>query len=447
MKRLKALLINPYIYDFSAYNYWSTPLGLLYIGSILRKNGIEISLIDCLKVDENKRKEDGRAPFLKEKVDKPQSLKDIRKRLKRYGISKKALTEELSLQDNPDMILITSIMTYWYSGVKEVLDITRDLFPDKKILIGGIYPSLCYEHALKEMIKADCIIKNNEIDNFYAFIERELSVSLPHKPGPYDFDALPYPCFDLYDYIPFVPLLTSYGCTYRCTYCATPYMHPKMIRRKPESTADEILSWHDYGVNSFVIYDDNFLFNKERFAKPLLKRIIELPFPVKIYNPNALNAAMVDEESALLLLEAGFKDIRMGLETVNPAVQKSTGGKVSLKIFENALNCLIRAGFSAAAISVYILAGLPFQKWEDVKKAIDYIADFGVRVHIAEYTPIPQTPMFNEFKSFARFPIADNPVYQNNALFPFAWQGFTDDNLGFLKQYAKEKNGNIDKID
>lgn len=446
MKHLKTLLINPYIYDFSAYSYWSTPLGLLYIGSILRKNGIEISLIDCLKVDENKRKEDGRAPFLKEKVDKPQSLKDIRKRLKRYGISKKALTEELSLLDQPDMILITSIMTYWYSGVKEVLDITRDVFPDKKIVIGGIYPSLCYEHALKEMSKADCIVKNNEIDNFYSFVERELPASLPYKPDPYDFDALPYPCFDLYDYIPFVPLLTSYGCIYKCTYCATPYMHPNMVRRKPESTADEIRFWHDHGVNRFVIYDDSFLSKMDRFAKPLLKYIIELPFSVKIYNPNALNAAMVDEELAFLLLKAGFKDIRIGLETVNPLLQKSTGGKVSLKTFENALNCLTGAGFSADKISIYILAGLPFQKWEDVITAIDYIADFGVRVHIAEYTPIPHTPMFDEFKSFARFPIADNPVYQNNALFPFVWQGFTDENMSFVKRYAKGKNGNIDKI-
>jgi radical SAM superfamily enzyme YgiQ (UPF0313 family) len=445
VKHLRALLINPYIYDFSAYNYWSTPLGLLYMGSILKINDIEINLIDCLRVDESKRKEDGRAPFLKEKVDKPQSLKDINKRLKRYGISKKALAEELSLLENPDIILITSIMTYWYSGVKEVLDATRDVFPNKKIVIGGIYPSLCFEHALKEMTKADLIVKNNEIDKFYSFVESELHTILSYKPNPYNFDALPYPCFDLYDYIPFVPLLTSYGCIYKCTYCATPYMHPKLVRRKSENATDEIRFWYNHGVNSFVIYDDNFLFNKDLFAKPLLKHIIELPFSVKIYNPNALNAALVDEELAFLLLKAGFKDVRIGLETINPIVQKSTGGKVSLKIFENALNWLIKAGFPANAISIYILAGLPFQKWEEVKTAIDYIANFGVKIHIAEYTPIPHTPMFDEFKSFARFPIADNPLYQNNALFPFAWHGFTYDNLSFIKQYAKEINGNIDK--
>ncbi len=81
MKQLKALLINPYIYDFAAYNFWSSPLGLLYVGSILRKNGFEIGLIDCMKVQEEKRKEDGRAPFFKEKVTKPAALKGHQKKL------------------------------------------------------------------------------------------------------------------------------------------------------------------------------------------------------------------------------------------------------------------------------------------------------------------------------------------------------------------------------
>ncbi len=34
-KLLRVLLINPWIYDFAAYSFWSSPLGLLYVGSIL----------------------------------------------------------------------------------------------------------------------------------------------------------------------------------------------------------------------------------------------------------------------------------------------------------------------------------------------------------------------------------------------------------------------------
>lgn len=442
---MKALLINPYIYDFAAYNFWSTPLGLLYLGSVLRKNNIDIKLIDCLDVIEEKRKADGRAPFIKEKVRKPESLKGIRKNLRRYGISREKLDEELSHVESPDLILITSIMTYWYTGARDALEIARKRFPSSKIVLGGIYPSLCYEHAKVAMEGADLIVRNNEAERFYRFVEREFGVTLSFKPSMYDFDALPYPCFDLYNKIHFVPLLTSYGCTYRCTFCATPYMHPGIVRRSAGSVINEIVYWHDRSVEKYVIYDDNFLYSPGLYAKPLLRGIIKLPFPISIYNPNALNASLIDAELANLLLVAGFKEVRIGLEAINPDIQKSLGGKVNQSIFERAVGFLLNAGFTHDSIGAYILAGLPFQKWEDVKNAIDYLAELGVNAYIAEYTPIPHTPLYEEFYPLARYLIADDPVYQNNALFPFAWEGFTDNNLLFLKQYAREKNGLVDK--
>ena len=48
MKNGNILLINPWIYDFAAYDMWTEPLGLLYIASLLRENGYRVSLINCL---------------------------------------------------------------------------------------------------------------------------------------------------------------------------------------------------------------------------------------------------------------------------------------------------------------------------------------------------------------------------------------------------------------
>ena len=42
------LLINPWIYDFAAYDFWIKPLGLLTLAAILRKNGFPVNVIDCL---------------------------------------------------------------------------------------------------------------------------------------------------------------------------------------------------------------------------------------------------------------------------------------------------------------------------------------------------------------------------------------------------------------
>ena len=159
MKRpLQVLLVNPHIYDVSAYGFWSAPLGLLYVGSILRENGATIQLIDCLKEQDEKREEDGRAPFVKKRVPNPEPARLAGKRFRRYGLSREETAAKLRSMAPPDLVLVTSIMTYWYQGAKEVVDLVRETFPSSKIVVGGLYPSLCSEHASRQMAEADLVV-------------------------------------------------------------------------------------------------------------------------------------------------------------------------------------------------------------------------------------------------------------------------------------------------
>lgn len=440
MKPLRVLLINPYIYDFSAYSFWSSPLGLLYLGSILRSNGFQVHLIDCLAVVEAKRKPDGRAPFVRATVKKPAALTAIPRRYRRYGISPEALLHQLKAVEAPDLVLVTSIMTYWYPGALEAVDLARQTYPEAKIVLGGIYPSLCYNHAAKEAKNADLVVKNSDLPLFFSFLEEVLAVTLPHAPSVHDLSALPLPCLDLYDTVPFVPLLTSVGCAYSCTYCATPFLHPRPSHRSPQGVLAEILHWQSRGVRRFVLYDDSFLFPGHGHARDFLAALSRLSPPVEIYNPNALNASFLDAPTARLLFRAGFKEVRLGLESIDPSLQRSTGGKVTTKTFEAALSFLLEAGFSPHQVGVYVLAGLPFQPHQTVRAAIDYACALGLHVHLAEYTPIPGTPLFEQFKASARYPVEKEPLFQNNALFPFAWEGFTEEDLQQLKVYLRERN-------
>jgi radical SAM superfamily enzyme YgiQ (UPF0313 family) len=441
VKPLEILLVNPHIYDFSAYAFWSAPIGLLYVGSILRKNGCSVHLLDCLQVEEQKRKQDGRGPFVKGRVEKPPPLANIPRNLRRYGTPPEVFRQKLSALEPPDLVLITATMTYWYLGAKEILDVVRDVLPRAKVVLGGIYPSLCYEHASSLFADADLVVRVHDLGSFYRFLEETFGVALPFRPSPYDLDRLPFPSFDLCSSIPFIPLLTSYGCAFRCAYCATPFMHPGIARRTPSSVLAEITHWQHLGVDRFVIYDDSFLYRKECYAKPLLESIARLPSPLRIYNPNAMNAAFIDQEVASLIRLAGFQEIRLGLETVNPTLQRQTGGKVDLETFNHAIAAINGAGFPLESVHVYIMAGLPNQRWEDVRRAVDYVLSFGAQPDIAEYTPIPHTRLFEQFHSLARFPIDEEPLFQNNALFPFSWEGFTENDLAWLKQYVRKHRG------
>jgi radical SAM superfamily enzyme YgiQ (UPF0313 family) len=439
---LHALLINPYVYDVSAYSFWSAPLGLLQIGAILRENGMRVSLLDCLKEQDSGRKEDGRAPYLKERVENRLPI-PVGKRFKRYGLSPEEAARRLSEMTPPDLVLVTCIMTYWHQGAEEIVRLARRLFPGAKIVVGGLYVSLCEEHARTHMLEADLVVPNRDIGRFYAFLEETFSCRITFRPEQTDLDAFPFPAFDLYDHRDFVPLLTSFGCVYRCTYCAAPYLYPRRVRRKPDSVLREISYWCDRGIVRFALYDDNFLFTPDAFAKPLLSAIAGLPFDLAIYNPNALNASLIDEETARLLLQARFREVRLGLETIDPSLQKSTGGKIDASAFRTAVDLLSRAGFPRSAVRAYALAGLPLQRCEDVRSTIDYASDLGIAVSLALYAPIPHTPMFDAYRRLARYPIADEPVFQNNALFPFAWEGFTEEDLNELKAYAKERNAKV----
>ncbi len=442
MKRpLQALLINPYIYDVSAYGFWSAPLGLLYVGSVLRENGWEIKLIDCAKERDEKRREDGRAPFVKQRVPNPEPAQCTRKHFRRYGLSREEVQAELLATASPDLVLVTAIMTYWYKGAAEIVDLVREAFPLARIAVGGVYASLCHEHALEQMRGADLVVGRGGMEEFYAFVEEGFGRQLMVAPRADDIGRMPYPAFDLYETRPFVPLLTSIGCVYSCTYCATSFLRPEIVRRTAQGVLEEVRHWLKRGVCRFALYDDNFLFNAGDYAKPLLRGLSTLPLEPAIYNPNALNASLIDEETAVLLREARFREVRLGLETTDPAAHHATGGKVNRRSCEGAVKSLLAAGFRKEEIRAYVLPGLPLQRWEQVRETVEYASGLGIKVDLAEYTPIPHTEMFDRYQTLARYPIASEPLFQNNALFPFAWEGFTEDDLDRLKAYVREKNG------
>jgi len=51
--------------------------------------------------------------------------------------------------DRPDIVLVTSMMTYWYPGVFEAIRIISDLLPGTPVVLGGNYATLCRDHAVQ----------------------------------------------------------------------------------------------------------------------------------------------------------------------------------------------------------------------------------------------------------------------------------------------------------
>ncbi len=83
----------------------------------MRQNHMEVRLVDCMQLW-RKTKADGRAPFVKGKVVNLQHLNRFASVSKDMAYPAIHLSASFEIE-KPDLILITSIMTYWYLGVKE----------------------------------------------------------------------------------------------------------------------------------------------------------------------------------------------------------------------------------------------------------------------------------------------------------------------------------------
>lgn len=447
----RLVLINPWIYDFAAYDLWAKPLGLLYLAAILRDNGFQVNFVDCLDTGhlEYSRGPIGRRPmkrkfgtgkFLRTPIPKPAGLKDVPKKYSRYGISPEEFKGRLKEIEKPAVVLISSLMTYWYPGVFEAIRLTKEIFPGVPVILGGIYATLCAEHA-RDYSGADHVLPGRGEDRLLHLLSDLTGHDPIFIPNGKTLDDHPYPAFGLLRARDYVCLLTSRGCPFRCAYCASHKLTPFFTQRDPEAVLREIYYWHqNYNIHDFAFYDDALLINKKSHMGLILGEIIKGKLPLRFHTPNALHIREIDDYTARLLFEAGFRTIRLGFETANMTRHKAIDGKVKEGDLPPVIKYLRRAGFEAKDIGVYILAGLPGQEWPEVAYSIDYVTTAGGAPYLAEYSPIPGSPLWPKAVETARFPIAADPIYQNNSLFPCA-QDFSWEAVQQIKMQVRAARG------
>src|SRR5689334_24450517 len=135
---MNLLLVNPPIYDFTAFDFWLRPYGLLRVGGRLRAN--KLTVFDHLV--SSGRDAFGRGRFEQRPVVKPAPLADVPRRFYRFGRPADDFRRALSEQ-RFDAVLVQTVMTYWYVGVQEVIETVRKFQPHAKIILGGVYATLC----------------------------------------------------------------------------------------------------------------------------------------------------------------------------------------------------------------------------------------------------------------------------------------------------------------
>lgn len=257
---------------------------------------------------------------------------------------------------NPSEVWITSLFTYWSRYVKDAVRYYKDLFPNAKIVVGGIYASLMPDHC-KKYTGCDEVYKGTMEDAerckpAYELIENS-------NPVPIDYQIIH----------------TSRGCKRKCKFCGTWKIEPRFVPKK--TIKDEL----DY--EKIVFYDNNFLENP--YIKNILDELHELKRKKQIVwceSQSGFDGRIIldDPRLAVMLKKAGFRYPRIAWDWKYDEHPK-IGEQIAI---------LREAGYQSKEIFVFMLYNwdIPFREMEKKRKKCWV---WKVQVADCRYRPLDQT--------------------------------------------------------
>lgn len=364
------------------------PLGILYVGTYLKKNSDhEIHIIDS----ESERLTSG----------------DIEEKIKTI---------------KPDVLGITAF-TNTLKNVLDVLKIAKKINPQCITVLGGphipLYPQETMgfkevdyaisgdgEYAFKELLETlekrlPPDLQNAHLRKIKGIVFRTSSGEI-YKNGfarVEDIDSLPFPDRgflkkELYFCILgknrlMTTITSSRGCPFQCTFCNTP---DKIYRyRNPINVVDEMEYIAKTGVEEIFFFDDLFNISEQRvieLCSEILKRDLKVKWAFR-GRPSNITKEMVRKAK-----EAGCERIQFGIEkATNESLKKVKKGTTVAEII-NAVNLTKKYGLMC--VGNFLL----FTPGEDEKDA-EEIIKFALKLKLdhAEFSvfiPYPGTKIYEE---------------------------------------------------
>jgi len=297
------------------------------------------------------------------------------------------------------------------------------------VIMGGVHVTYLADEALEH---ADFVIRGEGEKSFPAFIEAwekgadysavpDLSYRLngqivhnPRSPFVENLDEIPYPDFSLFrgedpgfGGLTAIPVLTSRGCPFDCSFCSVTGMFGRRYRfRSTENIIQELRRYNDR-KNCLFFYDDNFTANRQR-AKDLLEAMIRERFKFKWTTQVRADVAK-DPELVRLMKKAGCHTLYIGFESVNPESLKAVKKQQTVAEIANAIKVLRKHRIHIHGMFVL---GFDQDDWETVKKTVKFAKRS--RLNTTQFlilTPLPGSELYQKMDSENRIAFRDWTLY------------------------------------
>jgi radical SAM superfamily enzyme YgiQ (UPF0313 family) len=298
------------------------------------------------------------------------------------------------------------------------------------VLMGGPHVTFLAEEALDH---ADFVIRGEGERPLMAFIdawEAMDSVSgvpnLSYKdedgrivhnlslPMEKNLDAIPYPDLTLIKPDPRrrkvvapIPIQTSRGCPFACSFCSVTGMFGKKYRfRSTENIIGE-LRRYDHPKNTIFFYDDNFAADRGR-TKELLQAMIREKFRFQWTTQVWADIAR-DTELVELMKKAGCHTVYIGFESINPRSLDEMKKRQTVADLVRAVKVLRRHRIHIHGMFVL---GFDEDDWTSVKKTVRFAKKS--RLATTQFlilTPLPGSEFYVKMASKNRLRFHDWALY------------------------------------
>ncbi|MBU1131491.1 B12-binding domain-containing radical SAM protein [Patescibacteria group bacterium] len=369
MNETDALLILPPMYQSGRIPDYNPkePMGLMYIGSTLRRNGHSVEILDA----------DILALTLEETV-----AEIIRRPAKVIGLS---------------------VMQRALPSVKLLAEKLRSRGISSHICCGGFTATLSARHILERIPAVDSVVlgegevtfsnlvqaikESSEWDHFPGVAFRQNGKVVVNQPATkIDVDALPWPSRDLlpvcFEKTNYATILASRGCYGICTFCSNQAFERTSIGsnwrgRNPADVVDEMEHLKiTHGVRVFKFNDPN-LFGPGLNGR---QHIVDICNEIIVRNLGDLHlmgfcrSNDIDVEVARLMKQAGFERVLIGIESANPAVLRLFRKGESLQTIRQSVEILQQVGID---IVPGFMIFNPYTTIETLEVDLDFLETYG----------------------------------------------------------------------
>ncbi len=357
------------------------PLGIVLLGTILEKHGIDVDLI----------------------VGSAEQDWD-------------SVSEKME-QTKPDILGI-SILTPIAGAGFEMARIAKEVLTNVFVVIGGPHATILPLDTIREEhVDAVCVGEGEEtlieliskLDNLedvkgiYYKADGEIKMN-PRRPYIQDLASLPFPDWSLLPTLEAyfksagsrrLPMLLSRGCPFNCTFCQPTLreMFGKKVRfRSIGDVVDEMeYLVHSHKIDICRFEDDTFTTDKSwvlGICSEILKRRIRIPW--------IANARVdtVTEEVLVWMKKAGCREINFGVESGCEYIRNSVLGKgISDESIRRAFGLCHKVGIKTSA---FVMLGSPGENQETLQQTLKLLEE--IKPHYiapSRTTPLPGTLLWD----------------------------------------------------